>query len=219
MLSSAGFDEVCGFYKKHLHIDVHIDAANLVELREIHARRHLHVHRSGIADAQYVREFGGQIGVGDMLSVEDSYLARAFNVLRSAARHLSQAADTLHPAPEKRLLTGNARSMTAVQMMELVQCRFRDTSLIESFFDLSRTIAASPVKVVLGDILIQAEIDGRRAEFTIVGTKEILSAFFKYMSEQADLEAIDNMSWRRLTPPAYRARGPKQLPSREPRGS
>jgi hypothetical protein len=199
-LTSAGFDEICKFYKKHLHTQVNPPSHKLEQMREIHARRHLHVHRGGIVDTKYVHDFGDATKVGSVLHVEDAYLHRSFELLRAAAKYVAEQCAVNFPAKKKDIVVGKAHAGQAEMNVYLVSGRFRDGGELKAYFDPSRTIANGAGHLEFGRFLAQAEIDGLRCEWTVIAPREILDAFFKDLARHTDQEIIRSVVWRRITP-------------------
>ncbi len=92
-LTSGGLQEMEKYFRARFKIDFGSLPVPFEPIQEIHARRHLHVHSDGIADAQYAREFAGTgVGVGDRLNVDHQYLLVAFETAVQFATEVAGAA-------------------------------------------------------------------------------------------------------------------------------
>lgn len=98
-LSSGGFREITKFYGK-IGIDVAPSGVSLKEIEEIHDRRHLHVHRGGLADEQYVKSYtSAGVVIGVVIPVDEHYFLTAIKTLESSALHIQKQLDARFPQP------------------------------------------------------------------------------------------------------------------------
>ena len=82
-LSSAGFDEIIKYYKKHFKIDLSSFYPQKAKMTEYHDRRHLIVHRLGETDTQYRKKYNTSI---KQISIDDDYLITAIGDIKSYCR-------------------------------------------------------------------------------------------------------------------------------------
>jgi len=96
-LSSGGFKEIAKFYGK-MNIDLAPPGIPLRDLEEIHDRRHLYVHRGGIADEQYCSKYpSSAASSGERLPVDEAYLLASIKHFEESARHVQKLLDTKFP--------------------------------------------------------------------------------------------------------------------------
>jgi hypothetical protein len=107
-LTSGGLKEIRKFYQRNLGTDLMPDAMDFDSLEEIHARRHLFVHRSGYADAEYVARHATSGATEDkVLLVPETYLADVFQRLERSGLHIKKTLETRFPeAPMRRFTSG-----------------------------------------------------------------------------------------------------------------
>jgi hypothetical protein len=102
-LTSGGLKEIRKFYQKSLGIDLTSNPATFGTVEEIHDRRHLFVHRSGYADAEYVAKHGSSGAVEDkLLPVPEAYLVNVLQTLEASGLHIKKALESQYPAPPTR---------------------------------------------------------------------------------------------------------------------
>ncbi|MFT7036436.1 MAG: hypothetical protein ACJA2S_004965 [Cyclobacteriaceae bacterium] len=82
-LSSAGFDDIVKYYKKHFKIQLSNFSPGLAKMNEYHDIRHLIVHRLGETDSQYRKKYST---TSKTINIEDDYLINAITDLKSYCR-------------------------------------------------------------------------------------------------------------------------------------
>jgi hypothetical protein len=198
-LSSAGFDEVRKYYKKHLGIDICPPNTSIESIREVHARRHLHVHNAGIVDEKYTREFGAAAKVGYRLGVSDTYLRDAVSLIRSVAKHVAAQARAKFPTKKGTRIRGKVVEFHAGDVLYIFKGKFKDVADASAYFTLDRELyRGNGVKI--GDLLHGAELHGALAEWTIVGNQARLEPFFIDLRRSQETGALHLITSKRLTP-------------------
>lgn len=97
-LTSGGLEETRKFFKSRFDIDFLQLKADYKAVCETHERRHLHVHRNGVCDAQYARKFP-VLGYspGDSIPIAHDYLIKAFDVIYGFASEVQAEALKRYP--------------------------------------------------------------------------------------------------------------------------
>lgn len=102
-LTSGGFKEIRKYYRRRFDIAFADMGVPYDQVVELHDRRHLHVHRGGISDAQYAREHSALgFGPGDYVPVEQAYLLKAFELTLSFGGALRNEAIARYPEFTRR---------------------------------------------------------------------------------------------------------------------
>ena len=102
-LTSGGLKEIRKFYQKNLDTDLTPDTAGFAKVEEIHDRRHLFVHRSGYADAEYIARHAATGAIEDkLLPVSEAYLVEVFQTLEISGLHIKKALEARYPEPPTR---------------------------------------------------------------------------------------------------------------------
>ena len=94
-ITSGGYDVAKKIYNNCLGIDF----GNLgVNLDEIYIRRHLHVHRNGMADSEYSRKYpASNVNPGEYLLITHDYLIESIDKLRNFASKINEKALVKYP--------------------------------------------------------------------------------------------------------------------------
>jgi len=105
-LTGAGMKEIRKFYQSKLGTDLMPDLEGYTKVEELHDRRHLFVHRSGYADAEYVSRHASTGAVEDkLLPVSEDYLVEALQTLEVSGLYIKKALETRYPEPPTRRYT------------------------------------------------------------------------------------------------------------------
>jgi len=198
-LTSGGFDEVRKYYQKHLDMDICPPTTRVDDIREIHARRHLHVHNGGQADNRYVREFAKGIRAGTTVAVSDEYLRDAIALLRAVATHVGQTAATKYPEQKGVRLFGRLSPVPEGQILVLTVGRFATTADANAYLDLDRSLSGGDGPA-MGDVFVGGQLNGTKGEWTILGDKELLKAYFVDLRDAQAKGVLRAASTTRLTP-------------------
>ncbi len=97
-LTSGGLEEFAKYFNRRFQIDFKTLGISYKTIRELHARRHLHVHSDGVVDHQYLKEFPTSgATVGERLNVDHSYILSAFQLSIEFASAIALAATKSFP--------------------------------------------------------------------------------------------------------------------------
>lgn len=198
-LSSAGFDEMCKYYKKYLGIDVCPPNTKIDDIREVHARRHLHVHGQGIVDDKYIRDFGSNQKSGTRLTIDDQYLRKALALLRAVAAHVATEAAAKYPEKKGRSIRGKIAAVRDGEIFYLIRGRFRGAVEAAAYLDPDRPLGA-PDGPKFGDLLVWGSLKNTYAEWTIIGNPERLKAYFIDLRDAQARGMLRLTTSMRLTP-------------------
>ncbi|WP_313002337.1 hypothetical protein [Chryseobacterium gleum] len=79
-LTSGGLTQIVKYYKKIFDIDIKSLGIDFNEIEEIHTRRHIYVHRNGLADDEYCSKYPSpSIKVNTYINSDNQYVINAFN--------------------------------------------------------------------------------------------------------------------------------------------
>jgi hypothetical protein len=196
-LSSGRLDEVRKYYQKQLGFDICPPHMKMDRIREIHARRHLHVHNLGLVDQEYSREFAPTAEIGTRLGIADEYLRTAFSLLRQIATHVASTANLKFPPVRPTRIYGSADGIDQERILYLFKGKFRDESAKADYFALNRRLLG---QVPLETILIGGECNGTTCHWSIFGDKTALKAYFVDLSHVQKKGMLKLVEQRRLSP-------------------
>jgi len=131
-LTNAGLTEFEKFYRNRLGLDFGVLGIPIGKIREIHERRHLHVHRSGICDEQYAHKYPNSgFAEGDLVAVDQAYLLASLTLLMQFAATLRNSALALYPerAGAKRSAQGRLAPPKTVKRPLLIRAEVRGKKL------------------------------------------------------------------------------------------
>lgn len=81
-LTSAGYDEIVKYYKRHFDIDLNSFAPGKTKIEEYHDRRHLLVHRLGRTDTEYRKKYNYS---KNGITIDEDYLFKAIEDFKGLA--------------------------------------------------------------------------------------------------------------------------------------
>lgn len=171
MLTSGGFEEIKKYFDKHLGMNIVPPNSSLVELREIHARRHLIVHRGGAMDAEFVKTYSPTSRLGAKVEVPETLLARVLVVFGRLADHVKSRVNAHHPASRPTACSGDKVAIAAGDRVYLVRAQFKTSADSIAFLDPVRVIPDSG-NCRFGECLVRANVEGTRADWSIAGTTD-----------------------------------------------
>lgn len=145
-ITSGGYDVARKTYNTYLRIDFGALNLNLANLEEIYTRRHLHVHRNGMADADYSRKYPvANIHPGQYLLITHDYLLDSLSAMRMFASKINEKALQLYPDPlRKPIVRKGNRAIQRTDIKLLVKAE------ITGRFDLNAFVN---IPVINGQIL------------------------------------------------------------------
>jgi hypothetical protein len=197
-LSSGGFDEIRKYYQKHLGFDISPPHTKVDDIREIHARRHLHVHNLGMVDHEYNRAFKPKLEIGFRLGVSDQYLRDAFALFRLVAHHVAVQADHQFPTTKPIRLHGSDVALADGRILYFTKARFTGDAAIADYFDLERQLNNAGPQ--LKSIFLGGERMGNICEWSIVAAAEALKAFFVDLRDHQKKGHMKVVEQKRLSP-------------------
>ncbi len=101
-LTSQGFNYARKYYEKRFGIYFSKCSVDIVEIEELHERRHIIVHRGGKIDTQYQKRFAAQMEIGSQLVTTDKYFQKAINNLADLGEFIIDCVDESWPlTPEQ----------------------------------------------------------------------------------------------------------------------
>lgn len=193
-LTSGGFDKIQEYYESVLDVKIAEAGIPLTELREIHTRRHLHVHRRGLVDAQYIHDFDQSAKLNAYLEIPDAYLKTAFSALRKVAKYLVLQCDAKFPPRPSRLISGGI-NLIPKKVAVQVRAKFADETQLKNYFALDRAIEGSKKTTTMGKLLIGGRADGLSARWIVAGGSKELQAYFedlKFLTGQGSLSSVQH---------------------------
>lgn len=197
-LSSGGFDEIRKYYQKHLGFDICPPHITLGDIREIHARRHLHVHNLGMIDHEYNRGFNSKLEIGSRLDIGDHYLKEAFALFRLVASHVAAHAEQRFPTTTPTRLHGSDAALGDGRILYFTKAKFISNTAVADFFDLDRRLNDGGPE--LKSIFLGGERLGNICEWSIVGGGDDLKAFFVDVKNHQKKGLLKIVEQKRLSP-------------------
>lgn len=83
------FEEKIGFFESQIGMDLVHHKFTLDDLREVHERRHLLVHRDGIVDNKYLDKTGNtHCSIGEHIETSNDYMENALKTVNQAALYV-----------------------------------------------------------------------------------------------------------------------------------
>lgn len=198
-LTSGGFDEIRKWYSKDLSIDILADGQSLSDLKEIHDRRHVFVHRSGYADSQYCNTHPGTgVKDGDQIPVDEGYLLAAIATLEKSALHLKRRIEAEFPgAPDRLYSNGTVVLADEPECLQFLCLKPKTTDGWTAFADLEVELPAiGPLK----DLLVWMSKDSSELRFLIGAPAKRVAAlrrFIQGLVKNGDIELGDGFKIKR----------------------
>lgn len=174
-LSSGGFNEIVKFYRK-MAIDVVPPEGALKDLEEIHDRRHLYVHRGGMADEQYCNTYPS-VGahVDGLIPVDEAYLLNASKLLSSSAKQVQKQLDAKFPDSAWLFVKGSQQLCPALEHINL----FFGKIVSGNPLDLSSVLPDG--STTLGSLVVWIGRKGNQFKLLIGGNSAQASLYSKYL--------------------------------------
>jgi hypothetical protein len=188
-LTSGGLKEIRKFYQKNLGTDLTPDSATFTNVEEIHDRRHLFVHRSGYADAEYIARHPSTGAVEDkLLPVSEAYLAEVFQTLERSGLHIKQALEALYPEPQtRRYSTGDFILPSEPEHLLYISFLTRNEQGRLGFTDLSLDLGNGKT---LKNIVAWVSDDGQSVRMLIGGDSSSIAALHDVLRERGRAGSI-----------------------------
>jgi hypothetical protein len=114
----------------------------ILEIDEIHDRRHLYVHRAGYVDDQYEHKYPHcGVASNERIIVDEMYLLKAINLLQDSALHVKNAIMARYAiaAPQWQYTSGDQRIYSDMPTLILAEAKAKP-SCIQSIMDLDSTL-------------------------------------------------------------------------------
>jgi len=180
-LTSGGFQEIRKFYRAELAIDLASDGYRISEIEEIHTRRHLHIHRGGRADEEYVHKHGG-VTTETVLHVSADYLARTAEIFLLVANHIHKECTRRFTPSLDSYLQHATPVVSAGSIYHLTEVEFATDEAMQSFLDPGRVLRADhdhEATITVSNVVVGGTFDGRNARLIVAGDKVQLRAFYR----------------------------------------
>ncbi|MBX3658471.1 MAG: hypothetical protein KF740_08565 [Ramlibacter sp.] len=193
-MTSGGLDEIRKFYTKCLGVDVHPPTLTLTELQEIHERRHIHVHRAGYADEQYVHKYPATgAKIDQVLPVAETYLLRAIEVLSQSAEHVHQAVTAKYPAPPIWTYLDGSQSIAAtVDQLMVVSATVANFQSAASLLNLTAPLKGTHT---ITSVVVWVGTRGGEVRWLVGGSTEEMTLFFRLLSAREHGGDISNVDY------------------------
>lgn len=190
-LTSGGFTEIRKYYQKKFQIDFNNLNVPIKQLEEIHTRRHLHVHRNGVCDKEYVNKYP-KMGytVGSKILITHDYLKESLEKLSEFAQAVNKAVLTKYPDYNTGFTHYNKKipiNSKVVQQKLMLELRIRSKSFdIESYL---KSLTHKSHK--LEDYIAQISVKDRLCIAIIVGEPPIITKFFTTLKSKTEFELVN----------------------------
>lgn len=188
-LTSGGLKEIRKFYQRSLGTDLMPDSAGFANVEEIHDRRHLFVHRSGYADAEYIARHAATGAIEEkLLPVSETYLAEVFQTLERSGLHIKQALEARYPEPPtRRYSSGDFTLPCEPEHLLYISFLTRNEQGRLGFADLSLDLGNGKT---LKNIVAWVSDDGQTVRMLIGGESSAVAALHEILRERARAGSI-----------------------------
>jgi hypothetical protein len=183
-LTSGGLKEIRKFYQKNLGTDLVPDSSSFSNVEEIHDRRHLFVHRSGYADAEYVARYPSTGAVETkLLPVSEAYLVDVFRTLELSGLHIKRALELRYPAPPtRRYVAGDVALPSEPEHLLYISFLTKNEQARVGFVDLSLDLGDGKT---LKNIIAWASDDGMIFRMLIGGDSRSIAALHDVLRDRS----------------------------------
>lgn len=179
-LSNKGFKETRSYFNRCFGIDFGSLGVTISNIKEMHDRRHLFVHRNGICDAQYAHRYPkSQYRVGQRLEVSHDYIISVFTSFYDFALGVRNEALDKHPRStrKKQVVKGKAAKNSSDDAKLLV--RGEITVDVQETIVAMRELRVNSLSAPLDDYLVQVIVEEKRCVIIVGGPFEDISRFMK----------------------------------------
>lgn len=191
-LSSGGLKEIRKFYQGRMGLDLIADESEFNAVAEIHDRRHLFVHKSGYADAQYEHKYPDLgIAEGKLISVPEAYLVNAIKTLDRSALHIKTNLEALFPSPPVRsYMEGNLVLQDQPEHLRYLCFHPLLEEGRDGIDDLSLSIDDDRI---LKDIVVWKSDDGEEIRLLVGGGSQDMKTLGLHLQQQEKKGHIRNV--------------------------
>lgn len=184
-LTSGGFNVITKYYNKKFGINFKNLGISFKDIEEIHVRRHLCVHRNGICDQIYEKNFTNMgFREGDRIKIEHDYIIKSLNKLTEFASLINKELQSKFPLVKNRINHyGNAR------IIENNLCLIVDIYKKKRAFQIWEFLESLQYKDnKLIDFIVQVSIIDHTSTVVLSGPKEILTRFFSILKKEETIK-------------------------------
>jgi hypothetical protein len=155
----------------------------------MHDRRHLFVHRSGFADAEYIDRHASTGAIEDkLLPVSEAYLVEVLQTLELSGLHIKQALEARYPGPPtRRYLAGDVALPGEPEHLLYISFVTRSEQGRSGFADLSLDLGDGKT---LKNIVAWISDDGRNIRMLIGGDSRSITALHEVLRERVRAGSI-----------------------------
>jgi hypothetical protein len=203
-LTSGGLEEIKKFYAKFFDVSINPPTASFIDIQEIHERRHIHVHRAGYADEQYVHRFPFQgAKVDEILAVGEDYLLRAFELLAASARHITATVELKYPeGPGWVRVPGGKTDAAPDEQMLLVSAFIIERSNASALITMCAPLSGA---LTLRDVSMWAETRNEEIRWLICARSSLVTSFFKVLAMSSAEGVIRGVEHVKLLPAPHKS--------------
>lgn len=181
-LTSGGLKEIEKYYKRVLKVDFRTLNVSLTDIQEIHTRRHLFVHRDGVADSEFCRKFPSSgYKEGDKILLDSLYFTNSLEKLVEFASNVNK--QLLNKFPEKSNYiaydTGAVdfdfdNNINIMVELLLKSDTFANIAYIKSISGVGNAIGKT-----IEDHLVQITVTGKQCFVFLSGSSYIINGFMR----------------------------------------
>lgn len=175
-LTSGGFDEIRKYYQAHFEFDIVPNGTSLTVVRELHTRRHLHVHRAGRVDSTYKHEFAYPGEIDEVLEVSDAYLTAGIAQVEHIAGHVNGELERRFPKHHPAVIFGQKQTIELGDFAYNISVTFRTEQDLREHLDLERVVVRRPGST-FSAILLSATTERLLARWTVAGSKVVVGEY------------------------------------------
>jgi len=187
-LTSGGLTEIRKYYLSKFKIDFGKFGVSINEIDEIHTRRHIHVHRNGKCDKEYVNKYP-KMGykVDERIIIEHDYLVESLNKLSEFASEINKAVIERYP---DYTVGFNHFYNTIKKNSKIEQQRLMlEFRLISKKFDIETYLKGAAIKKhKLINYIEQISVKDRTCFAILFGESSILTKFFSELKSKAEFD-------------------------------
>jgi len=184
-LKIGGIKEIEQYYKKMFEIDIKNLSVSFKEIEEIHLRRHLFVHKTGVADLEYVTKFPGMgYKLGQQIKIEHDYLIASLDRLSDFAQVLNKALLKKFPETNRKPNYNVGSKYFDKDSLNLML----EISILTEGFDIVSYLTTLTVNGrSLSDYIVQVTTLDNSCVLFLSGKQSELSVFFSPLKQHKSL--------------------------------
>jgi hypothetical protein len=166
-----------------LGTDIAAEASEVARIEEIHDRRHLFVHRSGYADAEYVAKHPTPDAAEDkLLPVPETYLVEVLAALEASGLYIKRALEARYPEPAARnYILGDITLPSDPVHLIFISFAVLSDKGRTGFSDLSLSLSSTKT---LKNIVVWLSDDGHQIRMLLGGDSQSITTLHETLRQR-----------------------------------